>query len=127
MSGGSTDPSSNRSNAWTADQHLVVPAKALSENEYELLQEWVAACPTTVTAYVSRRAADNQAFQGRIVVVDEKIRRPIYLVFSPLDTDLWTVVSVIEQTEIGEFPTLYTALSFIRPVRILHPIAALKE
>ena len=56
MSDSSTDSSSNRFNAWTADQHLVVPAKALSEDEYELLQEWVAACSTTVTAYVSRRA-----------------------------------------------------------------------
>jgi hypothetical protein len=127
MSGGSTDPSSSRSNAWTADQHLVVPAKALSEDEYELLQEWVAACPTTVTAYVSRRAGDISAFQGRIVVVDEKTRRPHYLVYAPLDANSWTVASVIEQTEIGQFPTLYAALSFVRPVRILHPIATLEE
>jgi hypothetical protein len=126
MSDSSTDSSPTRSNAWTADQHLVVPAKALSEDEYELLQEWVAACSTTVTAYVSRRAADNSALHGRIVVVDNRTRRPFYLVYSPLDANSWTVASVIEQTEIGEFPTLYAALSFVRPVRILHPIAAVK-
>jgi hypothetical protein len=122
----STDSSSNRSNAWRADQHLVVPAKGLSEDEYELLQEWVAASPTTVTAYVTRRATDNSALHGRIVVVDGKTRRPLYLVYSPLDANSWTVASVIEQAAIGEFPTLYAALSFVRPVRILHPIAALK-
>jgi hypothetical protein len=126
MSDSSTDSSPNRSNAWTADQHLVVPAKALSEDEYELLQEWVAACSTTVTAYVSRRAADNSALLGRIVVVDGKTRKPLYLVYSPLDANSWTVASVMEQAEISEFPTLYAALSFVRPVRILHPIAALK-
>jgi hypothetical protein len=115
-----------RSNAWAADQHLTVPAKALSEDEYELLQEWVAACSTTVTAYVSRRAADNSALLGRIVVVDGKTRKPLYLVYSPLDANSWTVASVMEQAEISEFPTLYAALSFVRPVRILHPIAALK-
>jgi hypothetical protein len=115
-----------RSNAWAADQHLTVPAKALSEDEYELLQEWVAASSNTVTAYVSRRADDNSAFRGRIVVMDGKAQRPLYLVYSPLDIDSWTVASVIEQTEIGQFPTLYTALSFVRPVRILHPIAALE-
>ena len=123
----SADPrTSLRSNAWTADQHLTVPAKALSEDEYELLQEWVAASSNTVTAYVSRRAGDNSAFRGRIVVMDGKAQRPLYLVYSPLDIDSWTVASVIEQTEIGQFPTLYTALSFVRPVRILHPIAALE-
>ena len=122
----STGSSSNRSNAWTADQHLVVPARVLSEDEYELLQEWVAASPTTVTAYVTRRATDNSALHGRIVVVDGKTRRPLYLVYSPLDANSWTVASVIEQAAIGEFPTLYAALSFVRPVRILHPIAALK-
>ena len=122
----STDfTSRRRSNAWTADQHLVVPAKGLSQDEYELLQEWVAACSTAVTAYVSRRAADNSALHGRIVVVDGRTRRPLYLVYSPLDTNSWTVASVIEQTEIGEFPTMYAALSFVRPVLILHPIAAL--
>ena len=123
----STDSSSNRSNAWTADQHLVVPARALSEDEYELLQEWMAASSPPVTAYVSRRATDNSALQGRIVVVDGKTRRPLYLVYSPLDAISWTVASVMEQAEIGEFPTLYAALSFVRPVRILHPIAALKK
>jgi hypothetical protein len=122
------DPrTSLRSNAWAADQHLTVPAKALSEDEYELLQEWVAASSNTVTAYVSRRAADNSAFRGRIVVMDGKAQRPLYLVYSPLDVNSWTVASVIEQTEIGQFPTLYAALSFVRPVRILHPIAALEE
>ena len=122
------DPrTSLRSNAWAADQHLTVPAKALSEDEYELLQEWVAASSNTVTAYVSRRAADNSAFRGRIVVMDGKAQRPLYLVYSPLDINSWTVASVIEQTEIGQFPTLYAALSFVRPVRILHPIAALEE
>ena len=79
-----------------------------------------------MTAYVSRRAADNSAFRGRIVVMDGKAQRPLYLVYSPLNTNSWTVASVIEQAEIGEFPTLYAALSFVRPVRILHPIAALK-
>jgi hypothetical protein len=79
MSDSSTDSSSNRSNAWTADQHLVVPARALSEDEYELLQEWMAASSPPVTAYVSRRATDNSALQGRIVVVDGKTR-----------THLWT-------------------------------------
>ena len=113
-----------RSNAWAADQHLAVPAKALSEDECELLQEWVAASSNTVTAYVSRRSADNSAFHGRIVVMDGTARKPLYLVHSPLDTNSWIVASVIEQTEIGEFPTLYAALSFVRPVRILHPIAA---
>jgi hypothetical protein len=55
--------------------------------------------------------------------LDGKTRRPLYLVYSPLDANSWTVASVIEQAEVGEFPTLYAALSFIRPVRILHPIA----
>jgi hypothetical protein len=121
------DPrASLRSNAWAADQHLAVPAKVLSEDEYELLQEWVAASSNTVTAYVSRRTTDDPAFLGRIVVMDGKAQRPLYLVYSPLDANSWTVASVIEQTEIGEFPALYAALSFVRPVRILHPIAALK-
>jgi hypothetical protein len=73
----------------------------------------LAACWTTVTAYVSRRAADSSALHGRIVVVDGKTRRPLYLVYSPLDANSWTVASVIEQTEIGEFLTLYAALSFV--------------
>ena len=64
--------------------------------------------------------------RSRIVVVDGRTRRPLFLVYSPLDTNSWTVASVIEQTEIGKFPTLYAALSFVRPVRILHPIAALE-
>lgn len=126
MSDGADFSSSFRSNAWTADQLLTVPAKALSEDENELLQEWVAASSPAVTAYVSRRAADNSALRGRIVVVDGKTRRPLYLVYSPLDAISWTVASVVEQAEIGEFPTLYTALSFVRPVRILHPIALTK-
>ena len=100
----STDSNSNRSNAWTAEQHLVVPARALSEDEYELLQEWMAASSPPVTAYVSRRATDNSALQGRIVVMDGKAQRPLYLVYSPLDINSWTVASVIEQTEIGQFP-----------------------
>jgi hypothetical protein len=123
----STDSSSNRSNAWTADQHLVVPARALSEDEYELLQEWMAASSPPVTAYVSRRATDSSALQGRIIIVDGKTRRPLYLIYSPLDAISWTVASVMEQAEVGEFPTLYAALSFVRPVHILHPIAALKK
>ena len=126
MSDSGTDAGSNRSNAWAADQHLLVPAKALSEDEYKLLQEWVAASARTVTAYVSRRAADNSALHGRIVVVYNKTPGPFYLVYSPLDANSWTVASVIEQTEIGEFPTLYAALSFVRPVRIQHPVAALE-
>ena len=123
----STDSNSNQSNAWTAEQHLVVPSRDLSEDEYELLQEWMAASSPPVTAYVSRRATDNSALQGRIVVVDVKTRRPLYLVYSPLDAISWTVASVMEQAEIGEFPTLYAALSFVRPVRILSPIAAIRK
>jgi hypothetical protein len=71
-----------------------------------------AACSTTVTTYVSRRAADISAFHGRIVVVDGKTRRPLCLVYSPLDANSWTVASVIEQAEIGEFPTLYARVEF---------------
>ena len=73
-----------------------------------------------------RPAGDNSALNGRIVVMDMKTRRPLYLVHSPLGTNSWTVASAIEQAEIGDFPTLYAALSFVTPVRILHPIAALK-
>ena len=58
---------------------------------------------------------------------DNKTPGPFYLVYSPLDANSWTVASVIEQTEIGEFPTLYAALSFVRPVRIQHPVAALES
>ena len=90
------------------------------------MQEWVAASSNTVTAYVSSRTTDDSAFYGRIVVMDGKARKSLYLVYSPLDTKSWTVASVIEQTEIGEFPTLYAALSFVRPVRILHPIVGLE-
>jgi hypothetical protein len=99
----------------SVDLHLSVPPKPLSDEENELLQEWVAASES-VTAYVSRRLADNSRLHGRIVISDLKSRKPLYLVYCALGTESWTVASVVENCEIGAFQTLRDALIFVRPV-----------
>ena len=95
--------------------HLSVPAKPLSDAEHELLLEWVAASES-VTAYISRRLADDSRLHGRIVVSDRKTRKRLYLVYCALGTASWTVASVVENCEIGTFQTLCDALIFVRPV-----------
>jgi hypothetical protein len=99
-----------------SDLHLSVPPKALSDEEHELLQEWAAAAAKSVTAYVSRRMSDNLVFHGRIVISERRTGKQLYLVYCRLGTKTWTVASMVEQSEIGKFPTLHAALNFVRPV-----------
>ena len=100
----------------SADRGLSAPPQALSDDNRELLQEWTAAASRTVIAYVSRRATDNSAFYGRIVVTERRSRMPHYLIHCPGGTNTWIVASVSEKSEVGRFPTLRAALNFVRPV-----------
>jgi hypothetical protein len=76
----------------------------------------MAAASGGVTAYISQRCSDDPAMIGRIVVLKRGTWEPLYSVHCPLHLDLWTVTSLVEQSEVGAFPTLRAALNFIRPV-----------
>jgi len=69
-----------------------------------------------VIAYISQRSSDDPSMIGRIVVLKRGTWEPLYSVYCPLHLDLWIVTSLVEQSEVGAFPTLRTALNFIRPV-----------
>jgi hypothetical protein len=95
--------------------HRVVPSRALSDGERELLRVWVDAGAGDVAAYAKGRLNDDPATIGQIVVTKRDTRQPLYRVQSPAGADFWVVTSVIEGSEVGRFPTLRSALNGIRP------------
>lgn len=95
--------------------HRIVPSRALSDGERELLRVWAAAGAGDVAAYAKGRLSDDPATIGQIVVTKRDTRQALYLVQSPADADFWIVTSLVEGSEVGRFPTLRTALNCIRP------------
>jgi hypothetical protein len=69
-----------------------------------------------VIAYISQRSGDDPAMIGHIVVLKRGTWEPLYSVYCPLRLDHWIVTSLVEQSEVGAFPTLRAALNSIRPV-----------
>jgi hypothetical protein len=69
-----------------------------------------------VMAYISQRCSDDPELIGRIVVLERATWKPLYSVHCRLRLDLWIVTSLVEQSEVGAFPTLRSALNSIQPV-----------
>jgi hypothetical protein len=93
--------------------------RTISEAEQVVLQQWLAGAPHGVSAYISQRGTDNPAMVQRIVVFSLGTRQPLYSVHSPRSADFWIVTSLVENTEVGLFPTLRAALNFVRPALLL--------
>ena len=90
--------------------------RTLSPEDRRLLQVWMTAAADGVIAYISQRSSDDPVMIGRIVVLKRGTWEPLYSVHCPLHLDIWIVTSLVEQSEVGAFPTLRAALNFIRPV-----------
>jgi hypothetical protein len=94
------------------------PARPLTPDERALVAEWLAAAGDIVSAYVSNRRTDDPAHQHRIVIATKPDQGPSHFVHAPSGRNLWIVFSLGQRTRVRRFPTLRSALNFIRPVLV---------
>jgi hypothetical protein len=92
--------------------------RMMSIEEQSVFEQWLAAAPDGVSAYVSQRSTDDPSMAQRIVVTIRGTKRPIYSVHCPIGADFWIVTSLVEASEIGLFPSLRAALNFVRPAPV---------
>jgi hypothetical protein len=80
-----------------------------------VLEQWLAAAPHGISAYVSQRNTDDPSMTRRIVVAVRGARHPPYSVHCPIGADFWIVTVLVEGSEVGLLPSLCAALDFVRP------------
>lgn len=102
------------------------PPRLLTHEERLIVRAWAEAS-SVHSAFVSERRTDDPAIYRRIVVLRRVTKRQLYLVHCPQDSNCWIVQSAVERDNLGYFPTLRDALSFIRPVTMPVQLAAVSR
>ena len=96
------------------------PPWPLTDDERQLLRDWAAASGVH-SAFVASRRSDDPAIYRRIVIMRRATKRHLYLIHSPPGSGCWIVLSAIERENLGYFPSLRAALTFVRPVPLPQP------
>jgi hypothetical protein len=91
------------------------PPRSITDGERQVLLDWIDA-NAELAAFVSERRSDDPTVYRRIVVLRRSTRQRLYLVHCPEGSNWWMVTAASERENVGFFPTLRAALSFIRPM-----------
>src|SRR5271169_32885 len=99
-----------------SDVLLTFPPRLLTQEESNLVAEWLSLAPDISLAYVSTRRSDDPAIYQRVVISDAPDNKPTHLVHAPSGLRLWVKLTV-GRDEGGElFDSRSAALNSIRHV-----------
>jgi hypothetical protein len=95
---------------------LTFPPRLLTQEESNLVAEWLSLAPDVSLAYVSTRRSDDPAIYQRVVISDAPDNRPTHLVHAPSGLHLWVKLTVGRDEGAELFDSLSAALNSIRQV-----------
>ncbi len=98
------------------DVLLSLPPRPLTQEETNLVAEWLSLSQDISLAYVSARRLDDPATYQRVVISDAPDSRPTHLVHAPSGLRLWVKLTVGREDGAELFDSLPTALNSIRHV-----------
>lgn len=99
-----------------SDVLLAHPPRPLTNEEANLVAEWLSLAADVSLAYASTRRSDDPAIYQRIVISDARDGSPTHLVHAPSGLHLWVKLTVGRDEGAELFDSLSNALNSIRHV-----------
>ena len=97
----------------TADVLRTLPPRLLRADERKLLADWLSAAGDIASACFCERLSDDPAMYRRIVIFEDVILGPSYLIHPPTSVDAWITLSVRHAPEFRSFGSLRDALNSV--------------
>jgi hypothetical protein len=99
-----------------SDVLLSFPPRPLTQEESNLVAEWLSLAADVSLAYVSTRRSDDPAMYQRVIISDVRDNSPTHLVHAPSSLHLWVKLTVGRDKGVELFDSLSAALNSIRHV-----------
>jgi hypothetical protein len=99
-----------------SDVMLSLPPRPLTQEETNLVAEWLSLAQDISLAYVSARRLDDPATFHRVVISDAPDSKPTHLVHAPSSLRVWVKLTVGRERGAELFDSLSAALNSIRHV-----------